>query len=129
MGSGVIAALILGILLCLVVLVLAMFLLFGRAKESGGDGVRGPENVAFENPMYSMADATNGWARNATSSYEDVPNADTGYVDVPANNDNGTHGTEYMDIGDETPGTGYMDVSDETPGFDLDGGADHGFDL
>ena len=128
MGSGVITAIILGILLYLFVLVLAMFLLFGRANESGGNGVREPENVAFENPMHSTAD-TNSWARNATSSYEDVPHADTGYMDVPANNDNGTHGTEYMDIGDETPGTGYMDVSDETPGFDLDGGADHGFDL
>ena len=114
MATGTIAAIVLGIVLCLFVLLLAMFLLFRRTNES--DGVRG--QVAFENPLYSTNDAfvSNIFAGNGVAG-----TAGSGYMDVQGNNANDTG---YMDVPASGGGIGYMDVAPN-----LDGGGDHGYDL
>lgn len=88
-----------------------MFLLLKRSNES--DGVRGRENVAFENPLYSTSEA---FVSNTLTVKSVADTDDSGYLNVQ-----GTNADDADDMGVPAPGGDceYLDVSP-----DLDGECD-----
>ena len=95
-----------------------MFILFRRSNES--DGVRGRENVAFQNPVYSTNDA---FVSNTLAGNGVADTAGSGYLDVQGNT---ADDADYMGFPAPEPG-GDCDYLDVAP--DLDGGGNHGYDV